>query len=615
MDGINAGQRDTLSVLLEENLISAEQAARIKEASAKSGQPIEEVLLVSKIIEPEEVARAAGIVLGMPYVDMRDKAIPFIILSKFPEEISRKYHMVVFDTKDDKMLKVALAKPWDPMTKKAIEFLQTKSGIGVDPYVTSEDGLEYALAQYANPILQAAPGVEAGGKGVVAETPAAAAPSPVQPAKEAAEAPKEAARADTSLAALVKEKIESPEQLAKIIADSAIPRIVAAIIKYAVSLKASDIHIEPSEGDTRVRYRVDGVLHEMAKLPKKSHPAIVSRIKILAKLKIDEQRIPQDGRIDVVFEERAVDLRISTLPTVNGEKVVARILDKSGGVLTLEQIGVTGRSFDILVESIKKPYGIILVTGPTGSGKSTTLYAILSRLNTESVNIVTVEDPVEYMIPGINQAQVKPAIGFSFAEGLRSILRQDPNIIMVGEIRDRETAEMAIQSALTGHLVLSTLHTNDASGAIPRLIDMGIEPFLITSSLHTIIAQRLVRKICPNCKEPHEIGPAVLEDIKATFEKIPFEYRGDRKIDEKSVFYRGKGCNLCSNTGYKGRIAIFEILRMSNEIEKLAIKRASSEDILKQALNEGMITMKADGVLKVIDGITTMEEVYRVTKI
>lgn len=416
---------------------------------------------------------------------------------------------------------------------------------------------------------------------------------------------------ESNLDKFLTKSVDSIDDLVRAIKAGMIPEIVASIISLGVGIQGSDIHIEAAEKDVRLRYRIDGILRDVVKMPLSLHAPLVSRIKILAKLKIDEQRIPQDGRFDVMVRKHAIDLRISTLPTVHGEKVVMRILDKSAGVLSLEELGVTGRGFDILVKNIAKPYGIILSTGPTGSGKSTTLYAILQRISTPAVNVITLEDPVEYEIPGINQTQVKPQIGFTFAEGLRSVLRQDPNIIMVGEIRDLETASMATHAALTGHLVLSTLHTNDSAGALPRLINMGVEPFLITSSINAIIAQRLVRKVCPNCKEKVDLPGPLMKDIKEELEKIK-----DAKIsamEEKDlIFYKGKGCSLCTH-GYHGRIGIFEVLPMSDKVEELAVDKAPASAILQQALKEGMITMKQDGILKALKGITTMDEVLRVT--
>lgn len=410
---------------------------------------------------------------------------------------------------------------------------------------------------------------------------------------------------------LLREPITTAETLAKVFKAGRIPEIVAATLFLAIRMKASDVHVEAEQEMVRVRFRIDGILHDVIRAPHFLHAPLISRIKILSKMKIDEQRVPQDGRFDVVIDNRQVDLRVSTLPTVHGEKVVMRLLDKSEGVLTLEQLGVTGTNFDRLIENISKPYGIILSTGPTGSGKSTTLYAVLSRISKPGVNIITLEDPVEYELPGINQAQVKPGIGFTFAEGLRSVLRQDPNVIMVGEVRDLETAAMATHAALTGHLVLSTLHTNDAAGALPRLINMGVEPFLITSSVNAVVGQRLVRKICDNCKKKTEIPPAVLKHVKRELEALP---TGKLKnIDlESLVFYKGAGCPQCTD-GYRGRIGIYEVLTMSEKIEALAVAKAPASEIKKTAIEGGMITMSQDGLIKALKGITTIDEVLRVT--
>lgn len=416
---------------------------------------------------------------------------------------------------------------------------------------------------------------------------------------------------EQNLDTLLRAPIQSVEDLAKVFRGGMIPEIVAATLFLAIRMEASDVHIEAEQKIDRIRYRIDGILHDVIQFPHSMHASLISRIKILAKMKIDEQRIPQDGRFDVIIDNRQVDLRVSTLPTVHGEKIVMRLLDKTAGIISLERLGLTGSAFERVINNISKPYGILLSTGPTGSGKSTTLYAILSRISKPGVNIITLEDPVEYELPGINQAQVKPQIGFTFADGLRSVLRQDPNVIMVGEVRDLETAAMATHAALTGHLVLTTLHTNDASGALPRLIDMGVEPFLITSSINAVIGQRLVRKICEHCKEQVEIPAPVMAFIKQKLSDIP---QGELKnVDlENMVFYRGKGCPYCTN-GYKGRIGIFEVLVMSEPLEALAIKRAPTSEIKQVAIKEGMVTMTQDGLVKALKGITTVDEVLRVT--
>ena len=416
---------------------------------------------------------------------------------------------------------------------------------------------------------------------------------------------------DQNLDKLITRPINSLADLATYYKSGIIPEIVAATLYMGIRMLASDIHIEAQEKLVRVRFRIDGILRDIIRVPKFLHAPLISRIKIMSKMKIDEQRVPQDGRFNVVVATRQVDVRVSTLPTVHGEKIVMRLLDKSEGVKSLEQLGVTGTNFDLLVQNIKKPYGIILSTGPTGSGKSTTLYAILNRISKPDINIITLEDPVEYELIGINQVQVKPQIGFSFAEGLRSVLRQDPNVIMVGEIRDLETAALATHAALTGHLVLSTLHTNDAAGALPRLINMGVEPFLITSSINVVVAQRLVRKVCEKCRQKVTIPPTTLEYVVKEMRAIPSGQFKNLDISQL-VFYHGVGCSNC-NAGYKGRIGIYETLVMNDEVEELAVKKAPASEIKSAAIKSGMVTMTQDGMLKALKGITTLDEVLRVT--
>ena len=389
-----------------------------------------------------------------------------------------------------------------------------------------------------------------------------------------------------------------------------IAKIVSTILDFSVKGRASDIHIEPEETRTKVRYRIDGILQEKLSLPKTIHEALVSRIKILSEMKIDEKRIPQDGRFTFKSKIDEVDLRVSTLPTVFGEKVVMRLLKKTGGIPTLAELGFGGPQLKELEEAIAKPYGIILITGPTGSGKTTTLYSILSRLNKPTVNIVTLEDPVEYQIAGINQVQINAQAGLTFATGLRAFLRQDPNIILVGEVRDKETTQLAIQAALTGHLVFSTLHTNNAATAIPRLIDLGAESFLIVSVLTAILAQRISRKICPYCKVMYQASPEISANIKAVLGPLfPKKYEKDT-----IQLSKGQGCYECNQTGYLGRIAIFEILKVTTAINQHILHQESAEEIEKTAKKEGFIRMVEDGYLKVLDGVTTMEEVLRVAE-
>jgi len=399
-------------------------------------------------------------------------------------------------------------------------------------------------------------------------------------------------------------EIEETGDLLDETSDAPIIKLVNLLLSGATKDRASDIHIEPYQAVVKVRYRIDGVLYDILSLPRKIHSPLVSRVKVMAKLNIAEKRLPQDGRIEIKVADRSVDIRVSTLPTAFGERVVLRLLDKTSSILMLSDLGMDSRKVGIFNRLIKSPYGIILVTGPTGSGKTTTLYAALSSINSSEVNIITIEDPIEYQIDGIGQIQVNPKIDLTFAQGLRSIVRQDPDVILVGEIRDRETAEIAIQSSLTGHLVFSTLHTNDAASAVTRLIDMGIEPFLVTSSVIAIIAQRLVRVLCPKCKEAYTPDDESLANLGV-----------DKKQLEKHCLYRRKGCSACMNTGYHGRTAIFEILILDDPIKRLILKTSDSNQIGDEAMKRGMTNLLSDGARKVLEGITTTEEVFRVTRI
>lgn len=509
------------------------------------------------------------------FIELTGKAIPKTILALVPEATARRYQAVPFSL-EDKTLFIATT---DPENEEALTALRKSSGKLIHAFLTTAEDVSYVLDQYS--ALQ-------------------------NELKELV---------DTENADDV-ENVEEKEEKAvsedEITETSPAAKIVSSLLKRSVREKASDIHIEPSEEEIQVRFRVDGVLRKILSLPKEIQSALTSRIKILANLKIDENRLPQDGRIQILLDGNKVDFRLSTIPTVNGEKIVARVLDHTKGVLNLEDLGVRGTAFKVLEENITKAHGMTLVTGPTGSGKSTTLYAIIARIKNEATNIITMEDPVEYRMPGINQSQVNSRIGFTFATGLRSILRQDPDVIMVGEIRDRETADIAINAALTGHIVLSSLHTNDAAGSLPRLLDMNIEPFLITSSTNAIVAQRLCRKICDKCREEIALQASDIDLIKQEIEAMPDLEKSEAA--KKQKFYKGKGCTNCGNSGYKGRIGIFEVLGVTEPIKQLTIKRATSSDILIQAKKEGLISMRQDGILKALDGLTTIEEIWRVTK-
>jgi type IV pilus assembly protein PilB len=501
-------------------------------------------------------------------------------LNFISEDAARRYRMIPFD-RDGSVYKVAMENPQDFEGLNVLRFLAEKEGVEVRTYQISKSELEAALAQYSGTEKALSEAIKSLGEDDIVEEPDS-----------------------------VKEDKGSFQ-------DAPIAKLVQVMIGHAIDGRASDIHIEPIEGNYRVRFRVDGVLYASIILPISVGKAVVSRIKILANLKIDEKRKPQDGRFRVSERGAVVDLRISTLPVVEGEKVVMRVLDKSAGLADLEKLGLSGRNYEVLTRKILEPYGIVLLTGPTGSGKSTTLYGFLSILNKEERNIVTLEDPVEYFLDGINQSQVKPEIGYTFASGLRSILRQDPNVIMVGEIRDNETAELAIHAALTGHLVFSTLHTNSAIGAIPRLIDMNIEPFLLASSLQAVAAQRLVRRICGHCKEEVKIPEKVLQKVRGLLQNLPREEveRYHVELGETLRFFAGRGCSECNESGYKGRIALHEVLEITEELRVIvAEKRGSEAEVKMIAEKQGMTTMKQDGILKALRGDTTIAEVERVTE-
>lgn len=568
--------------LLEKQFVTKENLVKARAESTTAHRNLFDYLVAEHYISEEDLTKARGLFFNLPYVDLRTKNIPKNIVELASKETVSNYKFVPFELAEN-VLKVALTDPTDLAALEALEFLSQKNKYRVELYITSYASFQAAIRKSGNMATEVTQALQE-----VVE-------------KEKAEE---------------KKKPTQPEELVeqKLVDEAPISKIVDVIIRHAIEARASDIHIEPSEEDLRVRYRIDGVLHSSLILPKSVHPAIISRVKILSNLKIDEQRLPQDGRFHISLDGKPIDFRVSTFPTVVGEKVVLRILDKSTGAPTLEELGISGRRLDAVKEAMSKPHGMFLITGPTGSGKSTTLYSILSILNKPGVNIVTLEDPVEYFIEGVNQAQIRPEIGLTFASGLRSILRQDPNIIMVGEIRDRETAELAVNSALTGHLVFSTLHTNSAIGAIPRLVDMGIEPFLITASLNLLAAQRLVRKICDKCKtqtKPTEAIEKIIREEMETVDKSELE-----GIDMKNLkVWVGRGCPVCGNTGFKGRVGIYETLPITKGIQDLINNRQPAIKVEEYAIKEEkLILMKQDGVLKALRGITTVEEVVRATK-
>lgn len=493
------------------------------------------------------------------------------VLSLIPEPIARRYFVVPFELKGD-VLKVAML---DPDNRETLELLKTATGKVIKPYSTTKKILEKMFSQYS----------------------------------EFTELVKEVSKTEQE------KKIHEPEPIkieVETLENAPATKIISTLLRKAVEDRASDIHIEPTEQELIVRFRVDGILEKTVTLPTSVHPGVISRVKILSNLRIDETRLPQDGRYQAVIDNHEVDFRISTFPTVNGEKIVMRILDKTRGVRKLEDIGLRGLAFDAVVSAISKSHGMTLVTGPTGSGKTTTLYAVLDRIHQVAVNIVTLEDPVEYRISGINQSQIHPEIEYTFATGLRSILRQDPNVIMVGEIRDLESAELAIQAALTGHIVLSTLHTNSASGAIPRLVDMGMQSFLISSSLNTIVAQRLARKICDSCKKEAKLDPSAQQEVDEVLKTLPDHER--KNLKQPYVFFQAVGCDKCNGSGYNGRIGVYEVLAVTDTVRKLELGKTTDTEIERVARQEGMTTMQQDGIIKAIQGFTTVEEIWRVSK-
>lgn len=499
------------------------------------------------------------------------------------KEVSEKYRIVAFEKKGN-LVKVAMVNPKDIGALNALRFVAERENIELEIYLASEEIFREIFEKYS---------------------------SSAEALKEAVKSFKNEVIFDD------KEELEKEEKQNEVLKDAPVSKLVEVVIGHAIEGNASDIHIEPMDKDYRVRFRVDGILHVSLIMPKEIGPAVISRIKILANLKIDEKRKPQDGRFRTTSDGKEIDFRVSTLPVISGEKIVMRILDKDQGLASIEALGLFGTALENVKKALAETYGMILFTGPTGSGKSTSLYALLKILNSEERNIITLEDPIEYNIEGLNQSQIKPEIGYTFASGLRTILRQDPNVIMVGEIRDGETAELAVHAALTGHLMFSTLHTNTAIGAIPRLIDMGIEPFLLASSFRIVVAQRLVRKICEKCKEETKVPESVRKAIEKEIENISEEelkkYGIDRSKEIK--FYHGKGCDDCNGTGLRGRLAIYEAVPVNENIKNIITEKKGGEEfITKEREILKILTIKQDGILKIIKGMTTIEEVDRVTE-
>lgn len=585
--------------------VTADQLKALREQTKTEKKPLQDLVIKNNILSEKELTKLFAEEIDVPFIELNPREIKRQHLKLIPERIAHQYRAVVFDVDEDGNNMLAME---DPDDIQAVSFLQKQLGTNLKLYIATASQIQAALEQYRGNISSELTKVIA---------------------------------SDEDTEETFEEEV-SEEDLAE---DSPIAQTVNLIIEYGVKSGASDIHIEPRENFVVIRYRIDGILREANKLPRKLLPSLVSRIKILSNLKIDEHRTPQDGRFKVHFGGNVYALRVSTLPIIDGEKVVMRILNETSQAATLEELGYWGISLRTIKHAIIQPHGMILVTGPTGSGKSTSLFSVLSMLNNPTVNISTIEDPIEYRIVGANQTQVNPQAGMTFSSGLRALLRQDPNIIMVGEIRDSETAGLAVQAALTGHLVFSTLHTNNAATCLPRLLDMNIEPFLIASTVRVVVGQRLVRRLCPDCREVFEPDATTLDDLMKAFSltepgdmkhihelekqaleegigktntsKVNTASTAELSTNEKGIMrlWRAhkEGCENCNHTGYKGRAGIYEVLDNTEDIQKLIVANATSEEIQNTAIKNGMMTMQIDGLIKALRGQTSIEEILRVT--
>ncbi len=552
--------KDLADVLLEEGLITEEQLQRAQSEQERKGRSLGRVLIELGLVKETDLVAALARQVGLEFVDLSDHSIDPSAASLISDQVARRYRALPIAFEDSRLV-VAMS---DPSNVFALDDIRTITGLEVKPVVATAADIDSAIRKYGA-------------------------------FEQSAEDMASEASAEHGEAADLSEMEAAVE-------DAPIVKLVNLLITQAVADRASDIHIEPAEKDIRIRYRIDGVLHEVMRSPKNIQAGLISRLKVMADINIAERRVPQDGRIGLVVGGKAVDLRLVTLPTVYGEKIVIRILDKSSVLYRLEDLGFADQSYAQFEKRFRQPYGTILVTGPTGSGKSTTLYATLNIINSVDRNIITVEDPVEYRLTGINQIQVNNKAGLTFASALRSILRADPDVLLIGEIRDRETALIAMEAALTGHLVLSTLHTNDAASAITRLVEMEVEPYLVASALDCVVAQRLARRLCDHCKESYKPSKAELEQAR-----FPEKIRGEIK-----ELFRPAGCTRCGRTGFRGRMGLYEVMPVTEEIERLTAEAKSSEDINRLAIEQGMITLREDGLEKAQQGYTSVDEIFRV---
>ncbi len=565
--------------LYKEGVIDKSKRKSLGLEKKRTGKKEEQIILEKKVVPEDFLFKLKSKLLKISLRDIVPEEIPLEVLELIPESSALSYKMIPLSKKDS-TVEIGMVYPEDARPKEALRFIARQGKFDYKIYLITLTDFQDLIGQYRT---------------LKRET------------KRALEAMEEE-----------EISIPSPErklpETEKITEETPIVKMVSVIIKHAVEGKASDIHIEPTAEKVKVRFRLDGILYSSLFLPRRVHSAIVARIKVLAKLKIDETRIPQDGRFTTEVKDKKIDFRVSTFPTILGEKVVIRVLDPTEGLKSYKEIGLEKRNLELVEKAAKDPFGLILATGPTGCGKTTTLYSLLRLLNKEKVNIVTIEDPVEYSIEGVNQSQVKPEINYTFARGLRHVLRQDPDVIMVGEIRDEETAQLVIHAALTGHVVFSTLHTNNAVGVIPRLVDMGIRSFLLPHSLNIAISQRLVRSLCPDCKKKVRADKETKEYILDQIDKFPPEVKKKVKIPKTLYIYEPQGCEKCNFKGYIGRIGVFEVFKMTDKMADLISEGINTDKIRKEAYRQGMITMAQDGVLKVLDGETTVEEVLRLVQ-
>ena len=575
--------QELIQELVKKQIISETDATKVLREAELAEASAEEILYSKRLTDEVSVAKIKSTLTGAPYKKIDATAIPAELLKLIPKDVSENYRVVPIEKKDNTLI-VGMLRPDNERAQEALRFIAKRERVSLGVYIVTPSDLALVWRRY-------------------------------QPYKdEIASAIKELdVETDDRNIVLLDEGMHSAE-------DAPIIKIVASTLQHAVEMLASDIHIEPQRTYLRVRFRVDGELREVASIPSVLSQPVISRIKVLAKLRLDETRVPQDGRFRTMIAAREIDFRVATFPTPSGEKVALRVLDSSTGLKGLKEIGLSDYNFKFVDAAANAPFGMILISGPTGSGKSTTLYAVMQRLNTDEVNIVSLEDPVEYYMNGINQSQVRPEIGYTFASGLRQILRQDPDVIMVGEIRDEETASLSVNAALTGHVMLSTIHTNNAVGVIPRLVDLKVPPFLLASSLNLMLAQRLVGQLCPDCKKQEEAGPDLQKIIRSEIEELPEEIKigVKKKFGENkySVYHPSSGgkCPTCKGKGTKGRIAIFEVFRMTRELGDLIMSQFTEGKLWDEAHRQGMITLRQDGILKALEGKVLIEEVLRETE-